>query len=98
MLCEEAKRIDDVGLFGFSPPCIPGSLHMHMYVHAFKVFVRIFNITILSCCHVKLWDYYGNLYKICILECISPGGGPMVSMWWGGGGSTRAANAISISR
>ena len=27
VLCEEAKRIDVVGLFGFSPPCIPGSLH-----------------------------------------------------------------------
>ena len=28
MLCEEAKRIDVVGLFGFSPPCIPGSLQL----------------------------------------------------------------------
>ena len=28
MLCEEAKRIDVVGLFGLSPPYLPGSLQL----------------------------------------------------------------------
>ena len=29
MLCEEAKRIDVVGLCGLSPPYLPGSLHIY---------------------------------------------------------------------
>ena len=28
MLCEEAKRIDVVGLCGLSPPYLPGSLQL----------------------------------------------------------------------